>query len=169
MARLLSRTGTFALVLLAGPAACAGGQESAIPSEPPPGFRYAYAAPSCAPWDGFAVSLVLRDDALTATDSMIEAGDRAHLQIGLYPRGSEGIAPSGLAPGTFRWPNQPEMAGGARCENGRCEAAPTGRVIIRDVQPDGRFSGEVDVILRNGEPVRGSFQADWRTRQMFCG
>lgn len=149
--------------------ACTGSQEAVIPPGPPAGLSHAYAAPSCAPWDGYAVSLVLRDDTLAATDSMIERGDGPQLHVGLYPRRMGGVGPSGLTPGTFRWPDEPEVAGGAHCESGRCQSAPSGRVMVRQVMPDGTFSGELEVLLKNGDTVRGGFRAEWRNRSMLCG
>jgi hypothetical protein len=35
--------------------------------------------------------------------------------------------------------------------------------------PDGRFSGELEVLLKNGDTVRGGFRAEWRNRSMLCG
>ena len=149
--------------------ACAGGQESPISAVAPPGFQNAYAAPSCAPWDGYAVSLVLRDDALAPADSQIEGGQQPHLQIGLYPRNSRGGNPSGLEPATFEWPADPVIASAGFCANGRCEDTPRGRVRVTSVSPNGDFAGDIEITLGDGKVVRGRYQATWRHRTMLCG
>ena len=168
MTTFTRRTLRLTLVLLL-PAGCTRGPETAIPSEPPSGFGYAYAGPSCAPWDGFAVSLGLRADSLAPSDSMIAAGDSPQVRLELYPRRSEAGGPSGLAPGILQWPNDPEVAAGARCENGQCVRSPRGRVHLRETRPDGSMRGELEVMLENGDTVRGSFDARWRNRVMLCG
>ena len=140
-----------------------------MPSGAPPGFQNAYAAPSCAPWDGYAVSLVLRNDALAPTDSLIEKGSEPHLQIGLYPRESRGSNPSGLEPATFEWPADPEVANAGYCLNGQCENASKGRVRVTSVLPSGDFEGDVEITMPDGKVVRGGYQAKWRPRTMLCG
>lgn len=150
--------------LLLAALGCSGQAE---PSEPPTGFEYAYAGPSCAPWDGFAVSLVLRGAPLAPGDSVIEAGDPAQLRLALYPR-TTGTGPSGLRPGTYRWPDQPEVAVGAWCAAGSCTTMPSGRITVREVAADGRFRGTVELRLLDGKSLRGSFDAEWRPRRMFC-
>ena len=145
-------------------AACSAQAE---PSGPPAGFEYAYAGPSCAPWDGYAVSLVLRGAPLTPGDSVIEAGPAAQLRLALYPR-APGIAPSGLNPGTYRWPGETEVAIGSLCQGGSCSTATSGRITLRDVGTDGRLRGSAEIELPGTGIVRGTFDAEWRPRQMFC-
>ena len=70
---------------------------AADPKDPPAGFEHAYAAPGCAPWDGYAVSLVLRHTALAPLDSIIEAGDDSQLHLEIYPRDAPGTRPSSYA------------------------------------------------------------------------
>jgi hypothetical protein len=148
---------------------CSGQADGTFPSGAPPGFRNAYAAPNCAPWDGYAVSLVLRDDALSPTDSAIENTDQRHLQLHLYPRTDRGLSPSGLAPGVFQWPHDPNEASGVLCENGACEDIPSGRIRIDAVSPNGDFSGSVNLHLENADSIRGGYRATWRHREMLCG
>ena len=156
-------------LLLTVSSACVGGQETPMPGGAPSGFQNAYAAPSCAPWDGYAVSLVLRNDALAPTDSLIENGQQPHLQIGLYPRNTRGENPSGLEPITFAWPAEPVIASAGYCVNGRCEDTPQGRVRVASVSPSGDFAGDVEITLKDGKVVRGSYQAKWRDRTILCG
>jgi len=145
-------------------AACSGQAE---PSGPPAGFEYAYAGPSCAPWDGYAVSLVLRGAPLAPGDSAIDAGPAAQLRLALYPR-DPGISPSGLNPGSYRWPSQTEVAIGSLCQAGSCSTATSGRIILREVGADGRLRGSVELALPDAGTLRGTFDAEWRPRQMFC-
>ena len=139
------------------------------PVGPPAGFEHAYAAPSCAPWDGYAVSLVMRPTPLAPLDSLIEARDSPHLELGIYPRDARGTGRSGLRPGTFRWPAEPEVAGGAFCDGERCSPISAGRIAVHDAAADGRLRGIVDLTLGDGRSVRGTFDATWRQRSRLCG
>jgi hypothetical protein len=149
--------------------ACAGGQESARPSGPARGFENAYAAPGCAPWDGYAVSLVLRGDTLAVADSAIEHGDQPRIQVSLYPRAARGDNPSGLAPAVFAWPVDEEVANASVCTNGRCEGIPRGRLQITAISPTGDFSGDLEMTLKDQSVIRGLFHAKWRQRTVLCG
>lgn len=139
------------------------------PTAPPAGFPHAYAGPSCAPWDGYAVAIVLRRMPLAPGDSILETGDEPRLQLGVYPRDTRGQGASGLRPGTFRWPNEPEVAGGSVCEDGRCTGLPAGTITIRQADPDGRLRGAVDLRLGDDRVIRGTFDAEWRHRTQLCG
>ena len=145
-------------------AACSAQSE---PSGPPAGFEFAYAGPSCAPWDGHAVMLVLRGAPLAPGDSAIEAGPAPQLRLALYPR-SPGISPSGLNPGTYRWPSETEVAIGSLCQGGSCSTATSGKIILHEVGTDGRLRGSAELDLPGTGTLRGSFDAEWRPRQMFC-
>ena len=139
-------------------------------SSPPPGFEHAYAAPDCAPWDGYAVSLVLRHSALAPSETAIERGDDEQLRLGIYPRDSRAQNPTtGLERGTVGWPADPQVAGGAVCAAGRCGEIPRGTITIRDIGADGRLTGSVDLTLPGSRSVRGTFQAEWRQRARLCG
>lgn len=145
-------------------AACTGQAE---PSGPPAGFEYAYAAASCAPWDGPAVSLVLRGAPLAPGDSAIEAGSVPQLRLALYPR-APGISPSGLNPGTYRWPGDTEVAIGSLCQGGSCSTGTAGRITLREVGTDGRLRGSTELSLPDAGTIRGTFDAEWRARTMYC-
>jgi hypothetical protein len=145
-----------------------GGRQPPEPTEPVTGFEYAYAAASCAPWDGYAVSLVLRGAPLAAGDSAIENGDAAQLRLAMYPRSGNSGSASGLPSGTYRWPSEPEMAIGAWCESGRCTTMPSGRITVREAAADGRLRGSVELRLEDGRSMRGTFDAEWRPRRWFC-
>ena len=135
----------------------------------PTGFEHAYAAPDCAPWDGYAVSLVLRHSEIAPLDSAIERGDDEQVRLGIYPRNSRASNPTGLKPGTVSWPAKSQVAGGALCTAGRCTAIQRGTITIRDVEADGRLTGSVDLTLPGSRSVRGTFQAAWRKRALLCG
>jgi hypothetical protein len=159
MSKLCAWTTVPALAVLAG--GCTA-DLAPIPGSPT-GFEYAYAAPDCAPWDGYAVSIVLRGAPLASTDTIIEAGAEPQLRVSLYPRGA-----AGLVPATYRWPEQPEAAAAARCENGSCEPIPSGRLEVRSIAPDSTLSGQLELRLQNGNTIHGGFRADWRSRRFFC-
>ena len=154
-------------VALGGCLVVAACSAQAEPSGPPAGFEFAYAGPSCAPWDGYAVSLVLRGAALAPGDSAIEAGSAAQLRLALYPR-SPGISPSGLNPGTYQWPSETEVAIGSLCQAGSCSTATSGKITLSAVGTDGRLRGSAELTLPNAGTIRGTFDAEWRPRQMFC-
>ena len=145
-------------------AACSTQSE---PSGPPAGFEFAYAGPSCAPWDGHAVMVVLRGEPLAPGDSAIESGQTPQLRLALYPRGP-GISPSGLNPGTYRWPRETEVAIGSLCQAGSCSTATSGRITLHDVGTDGRLRGSAELELPEAGTLRGTFDAEWRPRQMYC-
>ena len=138
-------------------------------SSPPTGFEHAYAAPDCAPWDGYAVSLVLRRSELAPSETAIESGDDEQLRLGIYPRDSRAQNPTGLKRGTVSWPAEPQVAGGTLCASGRCAELPRGIITIRDVDVNGRLTGSVDLTLPGRRAVRGTFQAEWRQRTRLCG
>jgi hypothetical protein len=156
------------LVIAAAAFGCTPPQRE--PAAPPSGFEHAYAAPSCAPWDGYAVSIVMRPTPLAPLDSSIETRDVPHLELGIYPRDERGTGRSGIRRGTYRWPADPEVAGGAYCDGGeRCTPIRTGRIRVHDVDEDGRLGGTVDLQLDGGRSIRGTFDASWRQRTMLCG
>ena len=138
-------------------------------TDPPAGFEHAYAAPGCAPWDGYAVSLVLRHTPLAPLDSIIEAGDDPQLRLEIYPRDARDARPPGVRPGTVRWPADAQVAAGALCEGGRCTAIPSGSITVREADNAGRLRGSVDLTLTGNRSVRGAFSADWRQRMRLCG
>lgn len=135
-----------------------------VATAPPVALTYAYAAPACAPWDGYAVSLVLRTDSLPDSVRAIENGSSPMLRIALYPREA-----GGLAVRTYAWPAAPEEASGSWCRTGACAAVPRGRVTIRHVGPDHGFDGELTVWLADGSRMNREFRAAWRPREQLCG
>ena len=156
-------SGRALILVMTWNAGCSASSDlSPLPS-PPQGFAHAYAAPSCAPWDGYAVSIVLRGDPLDPADSLIEGGDQPQLRVAIYPRDA-----TRLGPRTYRWPRQPEEASGARCEGGRCEPARTGWIRIRSIAADSGLRGEIELQLSGGATFRGGFTAVWRSRKNFC-
>jgi len=164
MCRMLPNLRHAALLLGVSSISCGDSPDLATLPPSPPGFAYAYAAPSCAPWDGPAVSLVLRSDPLAGSDSLIEQGDRPQLRISIYPREA-----GGLARRTYRWPRQPEEAAASRCESGQCDPVSAGWVTIRTIAPDSQLTGELELRFEGGGTARGGFRAAWRSRRYFCG
>jgi hypothetical protein len=158
----------FAAILL-GSAVLTCTPRTTDTSSPPAGFEHAYAAPDCAPWDGYAVSLVLRHTPLPPRATEIEMGDDQQLRLAIYPRDSRGAGPSGIRPGTVQWPAEPQVAGGSLCENDRCTPIPRGVITIRDADASGNFGGTVALALPDKRVVEGTFRAEWRQRARLCG
>ena len=131
---------------------------------PAPPLPYAYAAPSCAPWDGYAVSLVLRGDSLADSVTAIESGTTTLLRIALYPREAGDVTLR-----AYTWPAAPEEAGASWCRSGACVTAPRGQVTIERIRPDHGFDGTLTVSLPDGSRMTREFRAAWRPRQQLCG
>jgi hypothetical protein len=125
---------------------------------PPDGFAYAYASPDCAPWDGAAVQILLTT---VASDTPETAQPR--LRLAIYPREPD------LAGKTYRWPAQPEMATGGRCDADTCELAPAGEVHLGPARPDSVLEGTVTLHFGPNETLTGGFRAAWRPRRVLCG
>lgn len=147
---------------LAACLACSACADAA--TAPATALAVAYAAPSCAPWDGYAVSLVLRTDSLADSIRAIENGSSPMLRIALYPRESGWTAPR-----TYAWPAEPEEASGSWCPAGACAGVPRGRVTIRHLGPDHGFDGDLTVWLADGSRLTREFRAAWRPREQLCG
>jgi hypothetical protein len=152
MLRILSIT---ALAALAGCSSSAGTPPS------PPAFDVAYAQPSCAPWDGAAVELVLRPDSVPGSAAIDSASTR--LQLAIFPTASSNLV------GTYSWPSQPEQAMGSACTEAGCEILPSGTVEILAVNTDSSLEGTVSLRRRDSTTVRGGFHAQWRGRTILCG
>lgn len=131
---------------------------------PAPALAHSYAAPSCAPWDGYAVSLVLRGDSLADSVTAIESGTTTMLRIALYPREAGAIMLRDYA-----WPAAVEEAAGSWCRSGACVTVPRGRVTVQRIRPDHGFDGTLTVRLPDGSRMTREFRAAWRARQQLCG
>jgi hypothetical protein len=88
--------------------------------------------------------------------------------MAIYPHESGGPSPSGVRPGTYHWPAEPEVAIGSWCDATECTSSTAGRITVREVSADGRLRGSVELLLQDGKTLRGSFDAEWRPRRMFC-
>jgi hypothetical protein len=145
-------------LLTLGLAACGSGSDLAPFPDPPDHFAFAYATPSCAPWDGSAVEILL---------TTMPAGDpeaaRPQLRLAVYPRSAE------LAGTTYRWPDDQLMATGARCDADSCQTAPAGEIRLGTVHPDSTLEGTVTLRFGPGDVLTGGFRAAWRSRRMLCG
>jgi hypothetical protein len=137
---------------------CGGGSTLAPLPNPPADFAFAYATPSCAPWDGRAVEILL-----TTKPSANPEDARPQLRLAIYPR------TLGLEAITYRWPADPQTAIGARCDSGSCETAPAGELQLRAVHPDSTLEGTVTLRFGPEDVLTGGFRAVWHSRRMLCG
>jgi len=144
--------------LILGLAGCGSGSDLAPLPSAPDNYAYAYASPSCAPWDGRAVEILLTTAPAAAPEEA-----RPQLRLAIYPRTPE------LQGTTYRWPVDQEMATGARCEADSCQSATEGDVRIRSVHPDSTLEGTVTLRFGPGDVLTGGFRAVWRSRRMLCG
>jgi len=138
--------------------ACGSGSGLAPFPNPPDDFAFAYASPSCAPWDGRAVEILL-----TSAPSADPEDARPQLRLAIYPRTPE------LQGTTYRWPADQEMGTGARCDADGCRTAPAGEVRLGAVRPDSTLEGAVTLRFGPDEVLSGGFRATWRSRRMLCG
>ena len=150
-----NKVATSAALILLG---CGSGYDLAPMPNPPDGFAYAYATPSCAPWDGRAVEILL-----TAAPAVDPENARPLLRLVIYPRERD------LARKSYRWPADPEMATGARCTADACDFAESGEISLRAVRADSAVEGTVTLRFQSNEVLSGGFRAEWRSRQVFCG
>jgi len=146
---------TSAALILLG---CGSGSDLTPIPNPPDGFAYAYAMPSCAPWDGRAVEILL-----TAWPTADPENARPLLRLVVYPRERD------LAGQSYRWPADPEMATGARCTADTCDFAESGEIRLGAVRVDSALDGTVTLRFQSNEVLFGGFRAEWRPRQVFCG
>ena len=137
---------------------CGPSSDPAPVSHPPGDFRFAYASPDCAPWDGPAVRILL-----TTTPSDRPEDQGPQLRLVIYPRDA------GIAGRTYHWPAEPEMATGARCTGDTCEAASAGEIGLAAIRPDSTLEGTLTLRFGSTEVISRGFRAVWRPRRLFCG
>ena len=147
----LTSTLTFGLT------ACGSGSGLAPFPDPPDDFAYAYAAPSCAPWDGRAVEILL-----TTAPAADPEEARPQLRLAIYPQTPD------LEGTTYRWPADPELATGARCDADSCRTAAAGEIVLTAVYPDSTLEGTVTLRFGPQEVLTGGFRAIWRSRRILC-
>jgi hypothetical protein len=152
------RLDCVAAVAAATLAGCGSGPDLAPAPGPPADFRYAYASPDCAPWDGRAVQILL-----TTTPAAAPEEARPQLRLAIYPRETE------LADQAYRWPNEPQVATGARCTTDSCQTASAGEIRLGPARADSALEGTVTLQFGSTETLIGGFRARWRPRRMFCG
>ncbi len=129
-----------------------------ISTVPPAGYPLAFVMRDCAPWDGPAVAILLTAH---AAESLGTGFPLVRLMI--YPRDTL------VAGRTYRWPEQPEMAMGNRCEAAiDCEAATSGEITLTELRADTAV-GQARLLFANGTEIVGGFRAAWLHRQVMCG
>jgi hypothetical protein len=150
-------------LLIAGAAGCDSPSPEAAVPPPPPGFPYASAAPDCAPWDGAAISILLAAEPGSDTAGIAETV-RPLLRVAIYPRDT------GVTGRTYRWPADPQVAAGLRCEGGdSCEVSDGGEVTLLPAPGDTLFEGSVRLHFADGATISGGFRATWHPRRILCG
>jgi uncharacterized protein (DUF1697 family) len=162
ISRLVAKYGflptALALLLLA---ACAGADFAPLPA-PPAGYEFAYAAATCAPWDGRATTLYFTSAALDSSASLPPSN--GYLSVALW-------RPAEALPGaTFVLPATEQLGAAANCPAaGSCELASAANIHFRATVPDGALEGTLDVTFPDRRHVSGGFHAVWRPQREMCG
>jgi hypothetical protein len=124
-----------------------------------PNYPYAFAARTCAPWDGAAVTIYLTP---SLGDSAALNG--AHLSISIW------TSPTELPGRSFNWPSEKQIGAGLRCtEQGDCQPAAAGRVAFRRFVSDSILEGSFDLLFSDSTREQGGFRAAWRPWRELCG
>ncbi len=151
------------MLVSAGIGACDAPTPAGTVPPPPAGFRYASAAPDCAPWDGPAIAIHLANTPGSDSAGISEA-TRPLLRIVLYPRDPR------VTGRTYRWPADPEAAAGYRCQAGdACDGAIDGEVTLLPAPGDTVYEGSLRLHFPDGTTISGGFHATWHDRRMMCG
>lgn len=144
----------LAAMVLVATASCSGAQVT----EPLPGYPFAQATRDCAPFDGPAVTVVLRPSA----DSLEAAGPQLRVSIWL--------SPENVAGATFRSSDDPVRGYAQECRgNWECDAIPEWRVHFARFGSDSTLEGTLELGRADGSIRQGTFRAAWQSRQVFCG
>jgi hypothetical protein len=146
----------LSLILAIG---CRGSSEPAPLPTPPEGFDFAFATPDCAPWDGPAVSILMTGSRADSVD-----GSGRQLRVAVYARSDSVVGRR------FRWPADPQVANGTRCQRSdSCEAAESGEIAFRPTGSDTVLEGTLLLRFPSSDSVYGGFRAEWRSRRVMCG
>jgi hypothetical protein len=152
----MKRTLLFSSLLLL---ACAGAGESQGAAH---GHRWTDATltPSCAPWDGQAVSLLLADSGSAPVEER-----RPLIAIHVYRSMSE------VMPAAISFDSKDSRTGGSEVcpEAGDCRSAQSTEVRFDAPSADGTVSGSYRLDLGEGRLESGAFKARLVGQRNFCG
>ena len=130
---------------------------SAVPSSSQ--FSYALIRGSCAPWDGPAIDVRLTiepADCKRATEPFVDIG----VWRGLPIHAGEEIK---FGPGS-------DAGFASRCaKEGDCERAESGRIAFDTYDEGSGARGRYELQFKNGEVLKGSFDAKWCEERVICG
>lgn len=155
----MSRGSALAL-LMAGSLAC--GDDGMPVHQPPAGFSFAYATPSCAPWDGPAVTLYLTPQAVDSGSPLPPPG--ASLGVSIWKSRAE------LPGARFSWPSSGQVGAAQVCtREAECEAASGATVAFGQDGSQDTLQGMMDLAFPQRGRITGDFRARWIQRSMFCG
>jgi hypothetical protein len=153
--------GLAALVVFSS--AC-GSTAAPVPTEPPANYPHAYAAIDCGPADGHALTVYL------SAEPMVWPDDGFPRQL-TSPLVTVSVWRSLRDAAGKRFTVEENSAWGvvSFCNSASdCTPARTGEIRLGRLT-DGVLDGEIDVRSPTGEEVRGTFRAEWKERQVFCG
>ena len=121
-------------------------------------FPYAAIVPTCAPWDGPALAVLLSN---TAGCASVKAPS---VQISLW----RDLPPEAGKTISFDIRNSNGQA--SRClKANECEAAASGSVVFDIVDEGKDAKGRYELLFKDGSIESGSFEAEWCESRSLCG
>jgi hypothetical protein len=148
----------YTLALILGLGGCASRAERAPADERK--WSHALARTDCAPWDGPAVSVDLSDAPLVEG-----AAVPPFLRLALYLESTQ-ETDADLIVGELR----PGGASASWCPaEGECLSAASGVVHLTGRQGGDTLSGRYQLVLPDGDRLRGRFTAPRERRRILCG
>ncbi len=127
---------------------------------PPPGLTHATAIRACSPNDGPAVRILLSTDAIDPRSPVVP-----YIQVLIWKSPTELVGTWDIAAPT----HSKGFALRVSTAGDYSDVAVSGSVTVIAVRTDGTVVGNVDLVFRPGERVRGGFTATWDPRVAMCG
>lgn len=131
----------------------------------PAPYKYAYAMPNCAPWDGSAVTIYLTNSQIAKEPNDKFEVAEPFLAISIY------TDVNSMAGKTFAL-GRSERNGGSghlRIKKEQYANLVTGTVQVTKVAADNQIEATYLLKFDNGTEYQGTFQAIWLPRRVLCG
>jgi hypothetical protein len=142
--------------------ACADGDRFTTRAGSPEGYPYAYAARSCAPWDGPAVTIFLVPSPVDSSSTL--PPDAPHIELAIWR------SPASLTGTTLTWPTTEQIGVLTACrDQTTCEQATAATVRFRSLPSGGSLEGHISAKFPTATGVSGGFRAVWHPERALCG
>lgn len=126
---------------------------------PPLGLSHAVASATCGPTDGPGVAVLLAPSALESASPT-----QPNVRLNVWRPATDLVGTWSLAPSSVQ--GSAARIGSA---GSVIDGAAHGSITVLSVREDGTVVGNVDLVLRSGEQVRGGFRARWIPTTPMCG